>query len=142
MSWRAGLRSGSSSFDAENRQAAIDLEDSLRREQARKRAVRAALQRPPSTGTPSRPGTPPLPPPEDIMPDPPAAAVDYAAEAKEDGATSQSEARSIKIEWDPSDVKFWFSQLEGEMLMASMGSQWLKKTIYCSTIYHQNKKKT
>ena len=62
------------------------------------------------------------------MPDPPAA-VDYAAEEKADGATSQSEARSIKIEWDPSDVKFWFSQLEGEMLMASVGSQWLKKTI-------------
>ena len=63
------------------------------------------------------------------MPDPPAAAVDYAAEEKADGANSQSEARSIKIEWDPSDVKFWFSQLEGEMLMASVGSQWLKKTI-------------
>ena len=103
MSWRAGLRSGSSSFDAESRQAAIDLEDSLRREQARKRAVKAQLQRPPSTGTPSRPGTPPLPPPADIMPDPPAAAVDYAAEEKADGANSQSEARSIKIEWDPSD---------------------------------------
>ena len=63
------------------------------------------------------------------MPDPPAAAVDYAAEAKEDGATSQSEARSIKIEWDPSDVKFWFSQLEGEMVMATIKSAWLKRTV-------------
>ena len=33
------------------------------------------------------------------------------------------------MEFEPADVIFWFSQLEAEMLMASVGSQWLKKTI-------------
>ena len=46
-----------------------------------------------------------------------------------DGDKAQEYARGIRIEFNASDVKFWFSQLEGEMLMATVKSQWLKKTI-------------
>ena len=45
---------------------------------------------------------------------PPAAPVviDYDAENKEDGEKSQDQARQIKIEFSPNDIKFWFAQLE------------------------------
>ena len=57
------------------------------------------------------------------------AAETKTVEEKEDGAKAQEYARSIKVEFNPADINFWFSQLEDEMLMASVGSQWLKKTI-------------
>ena len=57
------------------------------------------------------------------------AAVDYDKANTADGDKAQDYARAIKIEYEPANIKFWFSQLEGEMLMASVGSQWLKKTI-------------
>ena len=54
---------------------------------------------------------------------------DYDQENKDDGDKAQDLARSIKVEFEPNDIVFWFSQLEGEMLLASVNSQWLKKTI-------------
>ena len=57
------------------------------------------------------------------------AEVDYDEENKEDGEKANDLARTIKIEFDPTDVVFWFSQLEGEMLMANVNTQWLKKTV-------------
>ena len=65
----------------------------------------------------------------DNMPDPAPPAVDYDAENKIDGEKANDLARTIKIEFDPTDINFWFSQLEGEMLMANVNSQWLKKTV-------------
>ena len=124
MSWRAGLRSGSSSFDAESRQAAIDLEDSLRREQARKRAVRAQLQRPPSTGTtpaPSRPGTPPLPNPPVIM-------VDFDTENGIDtneNALEKAVNMLKHVEYDP-DLDYFFNQIEIKMTTCGVKKQWTK----------------
>ena len=53
---------------------------------------------------------------------------EFDVEDDTDGEKAQDLARSIKVEWS-NDVKFWFSQLEGEMLMASVKSQWLKRTI-------------
>ena len=55
--------------------------------------------------------------------------VNFDMENVADGDKAQEHARSIRVEFDPSDVRFWFQQLEGEMLMASVKSQWLKKTI-------------
>ena len=46
-----------------------------------------------------------------------------------DGDKAQEHARGIRVEFDTNDVKFWFSQLEGELLMATVKSQWLKKTV-------------
>ena len=35
----------------------------------------------------------------------------------------------IKVEFSKLDIKFWFAELEAEMTMASVKSQWMKKTI-------------
>ena len=61
--------------------------------------------------------------------DPPPPQIPYDAANTNDGEKAQDQARSIRIEFEPNDILFWFSQLEGEMLLASVGSQWLKKTI-------------
>ena len=55
--------------------------------------------------------------------------VNYDAEDKNDGDKAQDLARSIKVEFDPQNIKFWFAQLEDEMEMASVGRQWLKKSV-------------
>ena len=49
------------------------------------------------------------------------------ADADDEGAYGN--ARDVRLPFNKEDVKFWFSQLEAEMLMASVKSQWLKKTI-------------
>ena len=46
-----------------------------------------------------------------------------------DGDKAPEQARAIKVEFDANDIVFWFVQLEDEMVMASVKSQWLKKTI-------------
>ena len=58
-----------------------------------------------------------------------AAVVDIDVENENDGEKAQSDARHIKIDFEPNDVRFWFSQLEAEMMMAEVKSQWLKKTV-------------
>ena len=63
------------------------------------------------------------------MPEQPAPVVNYDVEDKADGDKTADQARSIKLEFDSVDIKFWFAQLEDEMVMASVGSQWLKKTV-------------
>ena len=55
--------------------------------------------------------------------------VNFDVEDKADGEKASDQARSIKIEFDASDIRFWFAQLEDEMEMASVGRQWLKKTV-------------
>ena len=53
----------------------------------------------------------------------------FDTEDKEDGDKAAEQARQIKVEFSATDVKFWFSQLEDEMLLAGIGKQWLKKTV-------------
>ena len=60
---------------------------------------------------------------------PPAQQMDFDAENGVDGDRAQELARHIRVEFEPNDVNFWFSQLEGELLMASVNSQWMKKTV-------------
>ena len=68
------------------------------------------------------------PPPagDDNMPDQP---INYDREDKADGDKANEQARHIKVEFDPNDVRFWFAQLEDEMEMAGVGRQWLKKSV-------------
>ena len=61
------------------------------------------------------------------MPNPPI--VNYDAEDKDDGEKAADHARQIKVEFIPSDVKFWFSELEDEMQMAGINKQWLKRSV-------------
>ena len=67
------------------------------------------------------------PPPEVNMPNP--QVVDVDVENGLDGDKAQQDARQIKIEFDMHDIAFWFSQLEAELVMAEVRSQWLKKTV-------------
>ena len=51
--------------------------------------------------------------------------VDFEVENGQDGDKAQDHARQIKVEFEANDIKFWFSQLENEMVMASIKSQWI-----------------
>ena len=55
--------------------------------------------------------------------------VDFDQQNTEDGDKANELARHIKVEFNPTDVRFWFSELEAEMLTASINRQWLKKTV-------------
>ena len=58
-----------------------------------------------------------------------AVVVNYDIEDKDDGEKAADQARHIKLEFDSSDIRFWFAQLEDEMVLATIGKQWLKKTV-------------
>ena len=58
-----------------------------------------------------------------------AAMVDFDQQNTADGEKAADLARSIKVEFNPRDVRFWFSELEAEMLTAGINKQWLKKTV-------------
>ena len=53
----------------------------------------------------------------------------FDIENGQDGDKAADTARSIKLEFEPNDIRFWFAQLEDEMTMATVKSQWLKKTV-------------
>ena len=53
----------------------------------------------------------------------------YDVEDKADSEKAADLARSIRVEFDPNDIRFWFAQLEDEMEVATIGRQWLKKTV-------------
>ena len=55
--------------------------------------------------------------------------VDFDAENGVDGDKAQEHARSIRVEFSSTNIGFWFAELEGEMVMASVKSQWLKRTV-------------
>ena len=52
------------------------------------------------------------PPPAANMPDPPRREFDQ--EDGEDGAKASELGRQIKVEFAPSDVRFWFAEMEAE----------------------------
>ena len=62
------------------------------------------------------------------MPNPPVV-VDFDREDGQDGDKANDQARQIKVEFSAGDIRFWFAQLEDEMMLASVCSQWLKKTV-------------
>ena len=55
--------------------------------------------------------------------------VDFDQQNTDDGDKANELARSIRVEFNPQDVRFWFSGLEAEMLTANINKQWLKKTV-------------
>ena len=56
-------------------------------------------------------------------------AVNFEDEDAKDGVKAIDHTRTLKIEYDPSDVKFWFIQLENEMFTCEVKSQWLKRCV-------------
>ena len=59
------------------------------------------------------------------MPD----AVDFEDESGQDGSKAMEHTRTLKLEWNPQQVKFWFTQLENEMYTCEVKSQWLKRCV-------------
>ena len=55
--------------------------------------------------------------------------VNFEDEAGEDGAKAFEHTRSLLIEYNPNDVRFWFTQLENEMITCDVKSQWLKRVV-------------
>ena len=55
--------------------------------------------------------------------------VDFDQQNTEDGDKANELAGSIKVEFNPIDVRFWLSELEAKMLTANINKQWLKKTV-------------
>ena len=62
------------------------------------------------------------------MPDP-VDDLDFEDENAADGASALDHTRTLKIEYDPSNVAFWFTQLENEMYTCQVKSQWLKRCV-------------
>ena len=75
-------------------------------------------------------------PREDEVEDPP---VDFDREDKEDGEKAQDNARHIKVQFEPNDIRFWFSQIEDEMFLSGVNSQWLKKSVLQRNLPNQQK---
>ena len=55
--------------------------------------------------------------------------VDFEVENGADGAKALEFTRTLKIEYDPSEVAFWFTQIENEMYTCEVRSQWLKRCV-------------
>ena len=63
------------------------------------------------------------------MPDDDNVEVDFEVENGVDGAKALEHTRTLKIEYDPTEVEFWFVQLENEMYTCEVKSQWLKRCV-------------
>ena len=54
---------------------------------------------------------------------------DFETENGADGAKASELGRQIKVEFSVTDIRFWFAEIEAEMTMASIKSQWLKRCV-------------
>ena len=52
---------------------------------------------------------------------------EFQSENGEDGATAMDNLRSVQCPFNKEDIEFWFSQLEGQLEVISIKSQWLKR---------------
>ena len=65
--------------------------------------------------------------------------VEFELEDGQDGAKASELGRQIKVEFSAADVRFWFAEIEAEMTMATIKSQWLKKTVLQRNLPTQQK---
>ena len=65
--------------------------------------------------------------------------VDFDVEDGVDGEKAQDHARSIKVNFNQADIRFWFSQIEDEMSMATIKSQWLKRSVLARNLPDKQK---
>ena len=65
----------------------------------------------------------------DNMPDDNEVEVDFEDENGADDDKALEFSRSLKLEYDPLEVAFYFIQLENEMFTCGVKSQWLKRSI-------------
>ena len=62
------------------------------------------------------------------MPDPPPQ-VDFEDENARDGDKAIEYSRTLKIDLDPAEIEFWFTQIENEMFTCGIRSQWMKRVV-------------
>ena len=55
--------------------------------------------------------------------------VDFEVENGQDGAKAIEYSRTLKIDYNPANVEFWFTNIENEMYTCEVKSQWLKRCI-------------
>ena len=55
--------------------------------------------------------------------------VDFEDENGQNGAKALEYSRSLKLEYNPDEVEFWFTQIENEMYTCEIKSQWMKRSI-------------
>ena len=72
---------------------------------------------------------PPVQEAEANMPDDNEVEVDFEDENGADDDKALEFSRSLKLEYDPLEVAFYFIQLENEMFTCGVKSQWLKRSI-------------
>ena len=65
----------------------------------------------------------------DTMPDDDAVQIDFEDENAKDGDKALDYTRTLKLEYNASEVEFWFTQLENEMYTCEVKSQWLKRCV-------------
>ena len=63
------------------------------------------------------------------MPEDDTVEMDFEDEDGTDGAKALEFSRSLKLEYNPDEVEFWFTQIENEMFTCEIKSQWLKRSI-------------
>ena len=58
-----------------------------------------------------------------------AVVVDFQDEDADNEETALEYSRTLKVEYDPTEVDFWFVQIENEMYTCGIKSQWLKRCV-------------
>ena len=56
-------------------------------------------------------------------------ATEFDMEDKADGPKAQSDTSNLKLDFDRSDVEFWFQQLEMHLSTAAVNAQWTKRLL-------------
>merc|ERR1712102_110279 len=51
-----------------------------------------------------------------------------------DGADSLGKLSQVKVPWDPEDVEYWFTELELQIELFSIKSQWVKRVILANNL--------
>ena len=55
--------------------------------------------------------------------------IDFEDENGQDGEKALEYSRTLKIDFSPDDVDFWFTQIETEMFTCQIKSQWMKRVV-------------
>merc|ERR1711951_183746 len=51
-----------------------------------------------------------------------------------DGPEVMSKLASIKVPWTPKDIRYWFFELELQMTLVNIQSQWLKRVVLANNL--------
>ena len=63
------------------------------------------------------------------MPDNGPPQVDFEDENAQDGEKAIEYSRTLKVDLDPDEIEFWFTQIENEMFTCGIKSQWMKRCV-------------